>query len=488
MQPRHAPHPFWILSLIAALALALAGCGGSAPAADTTVNPVVDPVPPADPPPTAGPEAIDVQLLALLDRANVVTPPAPPAQPQALVDLGRALFFDKVLSGNRNISCATCHHPAGASGDALSVSIGEGGTGTAAARQLASGHLVARNAPPLFNRGLPNVRNMFWDSRVSRAGPGAGILNTPEPALNGPNPAAAEIAAQLTTALAAQAIFPPTSAAEMRGEPGENDLADAPDNLTVWRRIMARLVGTRNGTEGGIAAYRSLFQQAYPQVVDFDALNIGHAARAIAAYEDQTYRALDAPLDDYVAGDLGALSDQAKRGGVIFYTRGTCVRCHGGPLLTDARHHVLAVPQVGPGADFPFEDTGRGAVTGDPDDDYAFRTPSLRNVALTGPWMHDGAYTTLTATVAHYRNPAGAAQNYDVNQLVPLLRATFDVDPTRNQARADALSGILRPAPRLSPGDVQDLVAFLGALTDPASVDLSSEVPASVPSGLPVGD
>ena len=478
-----------IFFLLGCGAVALAACGGASaagPAAGDAAQGDTPPTPPTPPPPP--PSTLDRDLQARLAQVGIAPLQAPPDQPTALVELGRALFFDKELSGNRNIACATCHHPTTGTGDALSLPIGEGGLGLGTARQVAAGGLIPRNAPPLFNRGLPSVRRMFWDSRVSRgAGPG-GALTTPEPALNGASPQARDIAAELTTALAAQAIFPLTAEAEMRGSAGENELAAAPDNLTLWARLMARLVGTENGTLGGIAAYRSLFQAAFPAVVDFDAFHIGHLGRAVAAFEDQAFRALTSPFDAYVAGDVTALADDAKRGALLFYGRADCSRCHQGPLQTDDDHHAIAIPQLGPGREADGDDLGRFEQTGDPDDLYGFRTPSLRNVELTGPWMHDGAYTSLQAAVRHYDNPVRSLQQYDATQLAPLLRAFVDRDPVRNQARADALSNILRPSPRLDAGDVADLTAFLRSLSDPASRSLAALVPGSVPSGLPVGD
>lgn len=479
--------------LAAVLLLGLAACGGAAGTAETPI-PVEEPTDPAPEPEVPADPALDVQLLQVLAERDLDPPPTAPARTDALVALGRALFFDKLLSGNRDIACSTCHHPSAGTGDALSVSIGAGGTGTGAARQLASGSLIPRNAPALFNRGLPGVDQMFWDSRVRRRGGRNGqggqgaVLETPEPALNGPAPLAAAIASQLDTALAAQALFPLLSGAEMRGETGENEIADAASNLEAWALLMVRLVGSQNGTVGGNPTYRTLFEVAFPTVVDVGDFNIGHVGRAIGAYEESAFEAMASPFDAYLAGDTTALSDEAKRGALLFYGRADCSRCHGGPLFTDNRHHAIAIPQVGPGRDFPGEDIGREAVSADPDDRYAFRTPSLRNVELTGPWMHDGAFTSLEAVIAHYDNPVASLQNYDASQLAPLLRATVDRNVTRNQARADALSNILRPAPRIDAQDVQRLAAFLRALTDPASRDLSAEIPSAVPSGLPVGD
>ncbi len=479
---------FWFALFLGLMAMALTACGGGGTDPAVAGNGNTAPTPPEgpDPDPDPQPSALDTQLLAALQGRNVDTPAAPPTPATALVDLGRALFFDKLLSGNRNMACATCHHPTTGSGDDLSVSIGQGGSGLGSARVLANGVLIPRNAPPLFNKGLPSFDQMFWDSRVRRNANGS--LVTPEPALNGNNPTASDIASLLDTALAAQSIFPLTSPAEMRGDPGENELADASTNLEVWEALMARLVGTNNGTEGGVSAYRTLFQAAFPGVVDFDAFNIGHVGRALGAYEDLTFRALNSPFDQWLGGDRTAMTDAAKRGAVLFYGRADCFRCHEGPLQTDNRHHAIAVPQVGPGREANGDDLGRFEQTGDPDDVYQFRTPSLRNVELTGPWMHDGAYTSLANAVRHYDNPVRSLQNYNTGQLSALMQPLVDTDATRNQARADALSGVLRPAPNLRGNDVADLVAFLEALTDDASRSMAGEVPASVPSGLPVGE
>lgn len=470
-------------------ALGLAGCGGGAAEAGATT--VIDvpatgggggaPTPPPAPAPDA---ALDAQLLPLTQAARVTPMAAAPAQDPSLVALGQALFFDRVLSGNRDISCYTCHDVGTATTDALSVSIGTGGFGGNRDRQLADGVLIPRNAPALFR--LAGQPSMFWDSRVQRRQDGS--LVTPEPALNGRTPAAPAIAAQLTTALAALCMFPVTSREEMRGQPGENEIADAATNLEIWAALTKRLVGSDDGTSAGIAEYRDLFAAAYPAVERWDAFHFGHAARAIAAFIIASFDPRGAPFDAWLAGDRAALSADAKRGAILFYGRADCARCHTGPALTDGQHHAIGVPQVGPGKDFPFEDTGRGLVTGDPDDRYRFRTPSLRNVALTGPWMHDGAYTTLENAVRHYTDPERTLRNYDRFQLTPLLRDTWDTDRTRQDARAAAISPLVRRGVRLSDAEVNQLLAFLEALTDPDARDLDHTEPPDVPSGLPIDD
>ena len=471
-------------SMLAVLLLFLAGCGGGGTATGETSDTVDDPGVDAGTDETPRDPQLDIDLRPLLTDADVTPLPAPPVDDPDLVALGRALFFDKELSGNRNISCATCHAPQFGTGDDLSVSIGEGGFGAGSRRQLADGALIPRNAPHLFDIGAQNV--MFWDLRVRRQN--NGNLQTPEPALNGPAPLAAAIKAELTSALAAQAIFPLTSNEEMRGMPGDNELADATSNLQVWNLIVDRLVGSADGSVAGFDGYRTLFGQAYPGVADPNDLNIGHVGRAIAAFERTAFSTRESPFDQYLRGDDQALTDEQKRGAILFFGRADCGRCHGGPALTDLRPHAIGVPQVGPGKDFPGEDTGLALETGNPDDRYRFRTPSLRNVAVTGPYMHDGAYTTLRAAVAHYIDPPSSLRNYDVSQLAPVLQSTWDVDATRQDARAAAIEPGVRRGVTLDSTEVDEIVAFLESLTDARVNSLGSAIPASVPSGLPVGD
>ena len=433
---------------------------------------------------------LDSELQGLLDAVAVHAPTPPPADSAALVELGRALFFDPILSGNQNISCATCHHPLADTGDGLPVSIGEGGVGTSTVRTRGpgdAGHLIPRNAPHVFNLGVEGADVMFWDGRVSRH-PQTGDLQTPEPALNGPSPAAAEIVAQLDSALAAQAMFPVTSREEMRGQPGTSAVADAATNLEIWQLLMERLVGTNNGTSGGLAGYRSLFQAAYPGVVDFDDFNFGHAAKAMAAFERALWTSLNTPFDRFLLGEVDAMSDAAKRGAILFYGTAQCATCHSGPLLSDFQHHALASPQVGPGKLEPSEDRGRALVTNDTLDNYKFRTPLLRNVALTGPWLHSGAYTTLEGVVRHHLDCVGSLSSYDPTQLPALFEPTYDGDANRNAARSLAVAPELAAPLTLTDAQVRDLLDFLQALTDPDMLILTRDLPDSVPSGLPLHD
>ena len=304
---------------------------------------------------------LDQDLTDALARNQVTTPVIAVNESDAVVELGRALFFDKILSGDKNISCASCHHPTAGTGDALPVSIGAGGSGGTADRIVAGGVMIPRNAPPLFNLGAPSANRMFWDGRVHRDAT-TGELTTPETGLNGPSPSLGAIAVQLTTPLAAQAMFPVTSDTEMRGNTG-NEVRDAVGNEAIWAALMARLVGTGNGSAGGIAEYRSLFSAAFPDVTNYDDFNFGHAARAMAAFQISAYTAVNSPLDNFIAGNTAAMSDSAKRGGLAFLGRRTgCARCHSGPLLSNFDFHAVANPQLGPGAGGELDDRGLALV------------------------------------------------------------------------------------------------------------------------------
>lgn len=403
----------------------------------------------------------DADLAALLSAANVspLTAPAPPLP--ALFTLGQALMFDKILSGNRTVACATCHSPLQHTGDGLPLSVGDAGA------------TIPRHAPDLFNRGFPQWKVMFWEGRVATA-PGGGFVT----------PAGVSLPAGLSGVLAAQAMFPVTVREEMRGQLGDstsNELATIPDDdfPAIWDALMQRL--------RAIPKYDTLFQAAYG--ISVDDASFAQVTNAIAAFQTSAFTSIDTPFDAYVAGDRSAMTDQQKRGARLFFGEAKCGKCHLGPLLTDQKFHNVLVPQLGPGrgALVPL-DNGRAEVSGVTGERFAFRTPPLRNVALTAPYFHDGAFATLEAAVRHYINVARSLEGYDATQLPAPLQpsvltgASFwdQIKSTRDANVIDTLT--------LNDGEVSDIVAFLGALTDPAALDLSGVVPASVPSGLPVGN
>ncbi len=445
--------------------------------------------------------------------------------PEAKVELGRLLFFDKVLSGNRNISCATCHHPTLGTGDAQPLSLGEGAVGLGKARRTTAAApllgRVPRNAQPLYFLGARAFTRLFHDGRVEADPRGtwpSGFWS----------PAREQLPAGLDNVLAAQAMFPVISDIEMAGHKGENPVATAAalDRLAgpegAWALLARRLQA--------IPGYVARFKAAFPEVRRAADITFVQAANAIAAFEAAAFRADGSPFDRYLeTRDPEVLGPAAARGLALFFGRARCAGCHAGKFLTDQKFHAIAMPQIGPGKNdgwdrsyweatgFParLQDFGRYRVTRDPEDRFRFRTPSLRNVELTGPWGHAGAFDGLEAAVRHHLDPAASLERFEsarvrLARVDPVIEATASgsrlayrpVNPARllDYRRRDRwvqLSAPLRraiaeanelPPTDLTGSEVSDLVAFLESLTDPRSRDQSDLVPERVPSGLPVAD
>jgi cytochrome c peroxidase len=314
-------------------------------------------------------------------------------------ELGKKLFFDKNLSGNKDVSCATCHDPSLGTGDALPLSIGVTGKGIGTNRIADGAPVIARHAPHLYN--LHNKGFMFWDGRVSYDG---FEFKTPEPGLNGEEPKLKDIVAALDSALAAQALFPPTSTEEMRGI--NNEFADVSTNVEIWKRIMQRLLS--------IPAYKEQFSKAYPDQKKF---NIGHMASAIAHFESFEFIVTQTPWDKYLRGDKQALSTEEKNGAIIFMTKGRCINCHSGSDFGGSSFQNIASPQVGPGLDINHNDEGRINATGFEADRYKFKVPALRNTSKSAPYFHSGAYQTLTDVINHYAIGTRSLDSYSDNWL-----------------------------------------------------------------------
>jgi len=414
------------------------------------------------------------------------------------VELGKNLMFDKILSGNMNVSCGTCHHALTDTGDGLSLPVGEGGVGLGVTRNTGSGadaihERVPRNAPPVFNLGAHSFTVLFHDGRVET-----------DPAFPSgcKTPAGGNLPDNLENVLACQAMFPVTSATEMAGQAGENSIADAAaaGNLAgpggVWEQLAERLQG--------IPEYVDMFKAAFPgDVMHASDITYAHAANAISAFEGVNWRADNSPFDRYLRGEKKAMSKNARKGMKLFYKGdgygNSCAQCHSGPFQTDNAFHAIAMPQIGagrgsnsPGKTGGHEDFGREQATGDPADTLKFRTPTLRNVALTAPYGHDGAYDTLRAVVEHHIDSVNALYNYDRSQAVLPSRDDLDAldfitmdDPDRVAFIADHNE---LPPLGYSDKDVDRIIDFLNALTDPSSIDLRSDLPRSVPSGLPLAE
>jgi cytochrome c peroxidase len=207
------------------------------------------------------------------------------------------------------------------------------------------GKQLGRHSPTILNAALNSAQ--FWDGRAS--------------------------------SLEEQALGPITSAAEM--------------NMTSEAELTGRLER--------VAEYNSRFRAVFGEGASFR-----NVARAIAAFE-KTLITPDSPFDRYVSGDKQALTEQEKRGLILFVSKASCSQCHNGPNLADNKFHVLGEIQKGA----QQSDAGRYGVTKDEKDRGAFKTPTLRNIALTAPYMHDGSVATLEEIVEFYDKGCGDAPN-----------------------------------------------------------------------------
>jgi cytochrome c peroxidase len=321
-------------------------------------------------------EKIDKKVrLAALNRNSalpqeILSPESNPTTSQKVL-LGKLLFFDPILSGNRDVACATCHHPESGYAELLDISIGVNGVGLSSKRTFRTPNnipFVKRNAHSIINTAFnginlenkydPEEAPMFWDNRVK--------------------------------SLESQALEPIKALEEMRGRTyGEDEILDE-----VVRRLST------------IPEYEQLFQEAFVEEPPINSVNIG---KAIGAFE-RTIVTNNSRFDQFMRGDDEAISISEKEGFELFKKVG-CVNCHNGPMFSDYQMHVLGLPENKKLAtpDSGFE--GR----------YAFRTASLRNLRFTAPFMHNGSMTSLLKVLEFYedisfgktRNPAVSREQVD---------------------------------------------------------------------------
>jgi cytochrome c peroxidase len=328
---------------------------------------------------------------------EIAQPADNPTTPEK-VELGKLLFFDPILSDDNTLSCAHCHHPHLGFSDGQPRSRGRGGKG--AGRERTGGIELTRGAPSLWNTVYSH--RQFWDGRAAHLEEQARmVITTPE---------------------------------EVNADPAE-----------LVRELKA------------IPEYRALFDKAFGGT-DGESITFKNVTHAIAAFQ-RTLVSFNSRFDRYAAGDGSALSPQEKRGLKLFLSPKTrCNECHGIPVFADRNFKVIGVPDPKDGpADVakPEAERGRG---GGPNG--AFKIPTLRNIALTAPYMHNGVFETLEEVLDFYSGGGGRGLGLDV----PLQD-----DKIRKFS--------------LTPQEKADLIAFLLALTDESA---APEIPARVPSGLPV--
>jgi cytochrome c peroxidase len=296
-----------------------------------------------------------VEPLGVPDPRTIDYPnDAPPSQEE--VELGKMLFFDKRLSSNDKLSCASCHNPDLGFGDGMAAGMGT------------LGNKLGRNTPHIYNLAWNTV--FFWDGRAA--------------------------------SLEQQALGPIQAPGEM--------------NMPL-DQLVPKLQQ--------VPFYVKTFAEVYPKL----GMMPETIARAIAAFE-RTLISNNSPFDRYMQGDTSAMSPAAIRGLQLFIGKANCVTCHSGPNLTDQSFHNIGVGG---------QDSGRATVIKDPSLMGAFKTPGLRNALLTAPYMHDGSVPTLEEVVRFYN--AGGKHRQGVSELIKPLQLTEH--------------------------EIFDLVAFLGALSDP---------------------
>ncbi len=445
----------WVGRLAGSAALAvLVGCGSEESTAP-------------EKPLSADASRSEVHALAaevrLLTAGRGITALAKPPQVRpALVQLGQALAFDKILSGNRDIACMTCHLPSFGTGDGRSLSMGQGGSELGPART--NGVVIPRNSPAVFN--LFAITELFWDGRVSR-----------DQAGNYHTPAGAALTPAMTRvfefgAVSAQPMFPVLSREEMRAFSG-NELAAIPDEQQqqIWASIMTRL--------GAVREYRHMFEKAYPGT-RFEQMTFAHASNAIAGFIIDKLAFNNSPWDRFLGGNDEAMTQVQLQGAKDFMSA-RCSICHNGPALTDNKFHNVAVAQFGPGkgGEDGSDDFGRFRESHVAAEKYAFRTPPLRNVELTAPYGHDGAFFSLRDFVDHYSESDIKLMNFDAShpEIPGVLNNKIDILDSRDPL----LQGVV-----FAPQTVDEVTEFMKALTDPAARNLTGVVPGRVPSGLPV--
>lgn len=277
------------------------------------------------------------------------------------IELGRKLYFDRRLSRDHSMSCATCHDPNKGWSDGLQRSKGF------------KGEELGRHSPTVLNTAFNTAQ--FWDSRADT--------------------------------LEQQAVGPIMAAGEM--------------NMPSVEEVLHRI--------SSAPEYEHSFETAYQSKPSMEAIG-----KAIAAFE-RTVISGRSKFDDYCEGKKDALSDSEKRGLILFTTTASCTACHKGPNFTDSQCYSLGVRQEGP----LQIDAGRFNETEKPIDRFAFKTPGLRNIAETAPYMHDGSLATLEEVVEFYNK--GGERNTNRSKLIHPLNLT------------DSQKG--------------DLVAFLRSLSGP---------------------
>ena len=398
-----------------------------------------------------------------------------------LADLGRSLFHDTIVGLNDDNSCSGCHSATAGFGDTQSIAIGvENNFIVGPGRK---GPRNQRRTPMAVNTAL--FPTLMWNSRFAALSfdpfdNSGGFIFPPPEGLS---------LSDKSHLLIAQAFIPPTERVEAAG-------FDFPgDNFAIRAEVIRRI--------NDVPEYRKLFGKIFPDVKAGAAVTYDMFAKAIAEFEFTLVFA-NAPIDRFARGEKNVLTDDQKRGAILFFGAANCVSCHAvsgqsNEMFSDFREHVIGVPQIAPQPGNPAagnvsfdgpgqnEDFGLEQVTGNPSDRYKFRTSPIRNVSLQPAFFHNGAFTKLEDAIRFHLNPAGQAPSYDPTAAAvatDLRGPTGPISPVL--ARLDAA---LTTPINLSNDEFRQLVEFLrNGLLDPKArpENLRKLIPSRVPSGRPI--
>ena len=317
------------------------------------------------------------------------------------------------------------------------------------------------------------------DGRISEADTYENGFNTP---------AEEWLPAGFNDLLAVQAIFPLIAQFEMAGNLNENEVIGAVHDRVdyAWPIIEERV--------RQIQGYRSLFVESFAHIEHPSEISIVDIGNAIGAFVNHQWRSYDSPFDDYVKGNRDALTDKQMRGLALFFGEGQCANCHSGKWFTDNQFYALGLPAFGPGRTRRYNDIardlGRMAESDALDDIYRFRTPPLRNVELTSPYGHNGAFKTLEGVISHHLNPELSRSSWSISQAIlpeirELRRVDLIIQDDRLEMERYTQKLDIEPV-NINQEQIDALAAFLRSLTGRSALNQSMIIPDEVPSGLEV--
>lgn len=347
-------------------------------------------------------------------------------------EVGRRLFDSRLMSINGSISCRDCHLDQFGSGDGLPNAIGVGGTGEGIDRMHSGGRIVPRNALALWGRGGRGFGTFFWDGKVNVLGENV----------------VSQFGNQIPSVdpLVVAAHLPSVELREMVGDTPEIRETSVREDVSAAQAIQSKLAH-RFARDPAIGPLLAKAYQKRTDEIDFN--DVGDA---LASFIRSEFRIRSTRFERFVFED-GPITRNELAGGILFYGRGRCASCHGGPYFSDLDFHAVAFPQAGFGKNGFGVDEGRYNVTLDPADRFLFRTPPLFNVTKTAPYAHSGSVSQLSdAIIAHF----------DPLRLVNIsemgLRERTDLYARFGPASRETLPSMLND------DEVAQLVAFLGML------------------------